>query len=74
MKTARPTPILLTLLAAAALPACSSQMLYGGGQAWQRTECNRMPDAEQRKRCMDSSALSFDEYQRQAAAAKGAVC
>lgn len=60
----------LLVLAAAVLWGCSSQQLYGSGQAWQRIECNRMPDAEQRKRCLDSSALSFDEYQRQAGAAR----
>lgn len=47
---------------------CSSQQLYGAGQAWQKTECQRLPDAEQRARCLKSSATSFDEYQRQAAA------
>jgi len=51
---------------------CSSQQLYGGGQAWQRNECQRIQDSQERKRCMDSAALSYEEYQKQAAAARAA--
>lgn len=51
---------------------CSSQQLYGGGQAWQKNECQRIQDSQERKRCMESAALSYDEYQKQAAAAKAA--
>ncbi len=72
-----PNPLALSRLAfaligVAALAACSSQQTYGVGQGWQRAECNKLPDADQRQRCMASAAMSFDEYQRQAAAAKGA--
>ncbi|WP_201493136.1 hypothetical protein [Rubrivivax sp. A210] len=63
---------LLALLALAALQsACSSPQIYGGGQAWQRLECNRIQDSAERRRCMDSTALSHDDYKRQAEAAKG---
>jgi prophage tail gpP-like protein len=54
------------------LAACSSQQTYGLGQGWQRTECNKMPDADQRQRCMASAAMSFDEFQRQVQATQGA--
>ena len=57
---------------AAGLTACSAQQTYGVGQGWQRAECNKLPDAEQRQRCMASAAMSFDEYQRQSSPAKGA--
>jgi hypothetical protein len=50
---------------------CSSQQLYGAGQAWQRTECQRIQNAEERSRCMQSTARSHDEYQKEAAAVKG---
>jgi hypothetical protein len=60
----------LTFAFASALGACSSQQLYGAGQAWQRNECTRIPDVDQRQRCFQSTATSFDEYQRQQAAAK----
>lgn len=60
------------LAAAASLAACTAQQLYGAGQSWQRQECHRLPDADQRQRCLASSALSYDEYRRQAEAVKPA--
>ncbi len=54
------------------LVGCSSQQLYGAGQAWQRSECQRIVNAEERNRCMQSTARSHDEYLKEAAAAKGA--
>jgi hypothetical protein len=64
-------PALATLLLAATLlPACSSQQAYGAGQAWQRQECNKLPDAAERSRCMASASTSFEDYQRQATAAR----
>ena len=48
---------------------CSSQQLYSAGQQWQRTECRKLPVNEQ-DRCFRSTAMSFEEYQRQAAAAR----
>jgi hypothetical protein len=53
------------------LPACSSQQLYGAGQQWQRNECEEMLDPDQRNRCLQSAATSYDEYQRQSDPVKG---
>lgn len=66
-------PLLCRLGAALALllAGCSSQQLYGAGQAWQRNECQRIQNAEERSRCMQSTARSYDEYQKDAAAVKG---
>lgn len=60
------------LLAGAALLAggCSSQQLYSAGQTWQQNECRKLAPPQQAD-CLKSTAMSFDEYQRQAAAAKG---
>ena len=57
-------------LMACVLQACSSQQLYGTGQAWQRQECNKMNDTQERGRCMASASTSYEEYKRQAEAAK----
>ncbi len=61
---------LLLPILASAVTGCSSTQWYGAGQAWQRNECTKIPDAEQRQRCFASTAMSYDEYQRQQAAAK----
>jgi hypothetical protein len=52
------------------LSACSSQQLYNAGQAWQQNQCNKMEDATERNRCMASAKTSYDDYQREAEAAK----
>lgn len=54
----------------ATLQGCSSQQIYGAGQAWQRQECNKIADAQERGRCMASASSSYEEYKRQAEAAK----
>jgi hypothetical protein len=61
--------LVLALAATALLGACSSRQLYSAGQQWQAHECRRLPAPEQ-PRCLQSNALSFDEYQRQSDAAR----
>ena len=61
----------LALAASALLGACSSRQLYSAGQQWQAQECRRLPAPEQ-QRCLQSNAMSFDEYQRQSDAARPA--
>ncbi|MDE2372290.1 MAG: hypothetical protein KGN16_25195 [Burkholderiales bacterium] len=58
------------LVSAISLFGCSSQQAYGAGQAWQRLECNKIMDAQERSRCMASASTSYEEYKRQAEAAK----
>jgi hypothetical protein len=64
--------VAVTVMATAWLHGCSSQQVYGAGQAWQRQECNKIIDARERERCMKSASTSYDEYKRQAEAAKAA--
>lgn len=63
---------LVTLLASASLllVGCSSQQLYGAGQQWQRTECNKINDRDERTRCEQSAATSYESYKTQTEAAK----
>jgi hypothetical protein len=53
------------LLASALCAACSTQQTYATGQAWQRGECNKIIDTQDRRRCMERANESFDTYQRQ---------
>jgi hypothetical protein len=60
----------LGLIGCMCLVGCSSQQLYNAGQAWQQNQCNRIEDAAERNRCMASTKTSYDDYQREAEAAK----
>lgn len=61
--------VLMTVMVASALGACTSRQLYSAGQQWQANECRKLPASEQ-PRCRTSNAMSFEDYQREAAAAR----
>lgn len=44
---------------------CSSRQLYGAGQAWQRNECQRLADVQERQRCLAKADTSYEAYRRQ---------
>lgn len=52
------------------LAACSTQQAYGAAQAWQRNECHKIIDAQERSRCLASSSTSYEDYKRQSEAAR----
>ena len=55
-------------IAAAALitgTGCTTQQLYSTGQAWQRNECNRLMDQQERSRCLSSTSASYEAYKQQ---------
>jgi hypothetical protein len=60
------------LLSAPCLSSCSSQQVYGMGQAWRRNECYKIVDAQEHGRCMASTSMSYDEYKRRIEAGKDA--
>lgn len=62
--------VALGLALGVALSGCSQRQLYNAGQQWQANECRKLPPAEQ-QRCRSSNAMSFEQYQREAAQAKG---
>jgi len=55
---------------ASVAPGCTSQQLYGTGQAWQRNECQKIPDAQERSRCLSNASTSYEDYKRQSEAAR----
>ncbi|WP_241049911.1 hypothetical protein [Achromobacter xylosoxidans] len=58
--------LLLACVAASAVTsACTSRQAYDTGQAWQRNECGKIVDMQERQRCMGSASTSHDDYQRQ---------
>jgi hypothetical protein len=66
-----PLDVALVASFCAAMTGCTSQQLYTAGQQWKANECRRLPPSEI-ERCMKSNAMSYEEYQREAAAAKAA--
>lgn len=60
----------LVLLAASGVPACSSQQAYAAGQAWQRSECSKISDSQDRSRCLAAASTSYEDYRRQVEAGK----
>ncbi len=44
---------------------CSSQQLFTTGQAWQRQQCDRLADAQDRQRCLERAAVDYDRYRRE---------
>jgi len=47
------------------LMACSTQQAYGAAQAWQRNECFKINDAQERSRCLASTSTTYEDYKRQ---------
>jgi hypothetical protein len=60
----------LVVFVGSTAPGCTSQQLYGTGQAWQRNECQKIPDAQERDRCLSSANTSYEDYKRQSEAAR----
>ena len=62
--------ILQAVAMVVSLSGCSSQQLYATGQGWQKQECQKILEREQRMRCEQSAVTSYERYQAEAAAAK----
>jgi hypothetical protein len=57
----------LAALGFALASGCSWQQAYTSAQNWQRESCYRQVDATARDRCLDSTAMPYDEYRRRTA-------
>lgn len=53
--------------ASALISGCSTESLYHSLRLYQQDECNRDPDFESRRRCLDDQATPYDRYQRERA-------
>ncbi|HYS56585.1 MAG TPA: hypothetical protein VEM34_00400 [Burkholderiales bacterium] len=57
--------ILMALLVALSLSACTTEQAYYTGQAWQRNQCNKLPDKAEFDRCMSKTSTTYESYKRQ---------
>ena len=55
--------LLASTLVGLLFAACSSQQTYATGQTWQRNECNKIIDMQERQRCVAKANESYDSYQ-----------
>lgn len=43
---------------------CTKQLAFDTTQAWQRQQCFKLDDVQQRQRCLKDTSGSYDDYQR----------
>ena len=51
--------------ALAVTTGCTTQQLYTTGQSWQRNECTRLVDQQERERCQANASASYATYKKQ---------
>ncbi|EGK70372.1 hypothetical protein METUNv1_03277 [Methyloversatilis universalis FAM5] len=47
------------------LPGCSSQQMYDSATGWRQQECDRITDAAERSRCLETANLEYERYRRE---------
>jgi len=57
--------ICLAAIVLGALPGCTSQQMYASGQAYQRQQCERLPDMGERQRCLEKASMSYEDYKKE---------
>ena len=57
--------VYILFLLACISSGCSSEHLYATGRAYERNQCEHMPDQNARERCLRDANMSHDEYKRE---------
>ena len=52
------------LAIALALSGCAASLVYDSGRGWKQQECQKIPDRQERQRCLESSAMSYADYRK----------
>lgn len=47
------------------LAACSGQQMYDSAAGWRQQECDRITDAAERGRCLETAHLEYERYRRE---------
>jgi hypothetical protein len=56
---------LVTVVVLLVASGCTTQQAYYSTQTWQRNECNKLIDQNERDRCIGRTSLTFEDYKRQ---------
>ena len=60
----------LGVVCAGLLTGCSAQQGYASAQAWQRSQCLKIVDAQERRRCLDAADRPYGTYKQQSESIK----
>lgn len=58
-------PIAAIAVLTCVLAGCSSRQVYDSAAGWRQNECDRIVDAAERSRCLDTANLEYERYQRE---------
>jgi len=58
-------PIAAIAVLTCVLASCSSRQVYDSAAGWRQNECDRIVDAAERSRCLDTANLEYERYQRE---------
>lgn len=58
-------PIAAIAVLTCVLASCSSRPVYDSAAGWRQNECDRIVDAAERSRCLDTANLEYERYQRE---------
>jgi hypothetical protein len=59
-RTVRLALALVTLTAT----GCAASLVYDTGRSWKQQECYKIPEQYERQRCLQSTAMTYEEYRR----------
>ncbi|MGB5539552.1 MAG: hypothetical protein WBO37_05650 [Gammaproteobacteria bacterium] len=58
------TALLQVLAISLVVSGCAASLVYDSGRGWKQQECQKIPDRQERQRCLQSSAMTYEEYRR----------
>jgi hypothetical protein len=61
-------PVTLITLA---VSGCAASLVYDSGRSWKQQECHKIPDSQERQRCLQSTAMTYEQYRRTLAQEQG---
>ena len=54
-----------TILLLCLLVSCTGEQVYGVGQGWQRNECFKIDNSQDRSRCLEEANTPYNQYERE---------
>lgn len=58
------TAALVLALVTASLAGCAASLVYDTSRSWKQQQCYKIPEQNERKRCLQSTAMTYEEYRR----------